>query len=439
MNTEHSNVRSRREPAGRVYRRCACRSAVTRRQLGARCPLLPDERHGRWYFAVQVSGVDGRRERVRRGGFATRADAERACWELLQLPGPRAVARSWTLRRWLEFWLSDIEGRVRPTTLANYRWIAQRYLIPQLGGHRVGKLRTRDVQRAMDRISGQHVRGGRLISAASVHRIRAVLRSALSEARRQGMVGHNPAWRLRLPRGARPHAVVWDQRREQAWRTTGARPRVAVWDLPHLARFLEAVRCDWLFPLWWLVALRGLRRGEIAGLRWEDVDLPSRELTVPEQVVVVGGAHHVGPPKSPAGVRTLALDETSVQILHEFWQAQRRRFGHVDPRDAVFRHVNGRPVRPDWVTRRFAGLVDDLDLPPVRLHDVRHSAASLAGAAGVDLKVIQHDLGHSSPVTTAQTYVSVFQQTARAAVRATAQLLLTHARIRMSLEGASEA
>jgi len=105
----------------------------------------------------------------------------------------------------------------------------------------------------------------------------------------------------------------------------------------------------------------------------------------------------------------------------------------------VFLHGNGRPVTPDWLTRRFADLVAELDLPPVWLHDLRHLAASIAGAAGVDLKVIQHAMGHSSPVTTAEAYRIVFQQTAQAAVRASAHLLLSHARIRMSLDAASQA
>ncbi len=129
-----------------------------------------------------VAGVDGRRVRVRRGGFATRADAERAGWDLLQLPGAQAVARTWTLRRWLEFWLSEIDGQLRPTTVANYRWMLHRYLILLLGGQRLGKLRTKQVQRAMDVICRQRVRAGRLVSPGSVHRIRAVLRSALSAA-----------------------------------------------------------------------------------------------------------------------------------------------------------------------------------------------------------------------------------------------------------------
>lgn len=438
MSMEQNGLSFELTGGGRVYKRCGCRSVETGRQVW-QCPTLVDERHGRWYFAVQIPGADGRRRRVRRGGFATQAAAERACWELCQLPGPRAVARMWTVRRWLEFWLSDVEGRLRPTTVVNYRSIVHRYLVPCLGAHQLSKLRTRDAQRAMDAISRQYVRGGRLISPGTVNRIRAVLRSALSEARRQGFVGHNAAWRLRLPNGTRPHPVVWDEQREKAWRNTGVRPRVAVWDLRHLARFLEAVQDDRLLALWWLVALRGPRRGEVAGLRWEDIDLAGGELRIREQVIVIGGVEHLGPPKSPAGVRTLALDEFTVRLLWELWHEQRRRLGSVDPKGRVFRHADGRPVTPDWLTRRFAQLVDELDLPPVRLHDLRHGAACIAGAVGTDLKVIQHDMGHSSPVTTAQTYVSVFQQVAKAAVRASAELLLSHTRIRMSLDGASEA
>ncbi|GAA0902438.1 site-specific integrase [Virgisporangium aurantiacum] len=388
---------------------------------------------------MQVTGPDGRRMRVRRGGFATRADAERGSWELLQVPGPEAVARTWTVRRWLEFWLSEVESRLRPTTVLNYRSIVDRYLVPRLGGHRLSRLSTRDVQRAMDAIMREQVRGDRLISPASVHRIRAVLRSALSEARRQGMVGRNAARGVRLPGGARAHAVVWDAARIEAWHESGVRPRVAVWDLPELGRFLKSVRDDPLFPLWWLVALRGLRRGEIVGLRWEDVDLVAGELAIREQVLVVRGKERVGPPKSVAGVRTLALDEFSVQVLKEHRERQIRQLGRVNARDRMFRHPNGRPVSADWLTRRFAKVVKNLGLPPVRLHDLRHAAAGIAGAAGVDLKVIQHDLGHSSAVTTADTYAVVFRQSAKASVHATAALLLSHAHVRMSLEGASQA
>ncbi|AEV81196.1 integrase family protein [Actinoplanes sp. SE50] len=96
-------------------------------------------------------------------------------------------------------------------------------------------------------------------------------------------------------------------------------------------------------------------------------------------------------------------------------------------------------MRPDWLTHRFHVLVVRFGLPLVRLHDLRHGAASLAGAAGVELKVIQHDLGHSSAVTTADTYWTVFRELAHQAVAVTAGLLRTHARFRLRLEAASQA
>jgi integrase len=102
------------------------------------------------------------------------------------------------------------------------------------------------------------------------------------------------------------------------------------------------------------------------------------------------------------------------------------------------------PQKPHWRTysplsHRFRGLIRKLGLPPVRLHDLRHGAASLAGAAGVELKVIQHDLGHSSAVTTADTYWTVFRELAHKSVAATAALLRSHARFRMNLGAASQA
>lgn len=423
---------------GRVYPRCGCRSSVTGQQVW-KCPRRGEPGHGSWYYAVQVTGPDGRRNRARKGGFASRSEAERAAWELLELPGPEAAARMWTVGRWLEFWLSEQESRLRPNTVINYRSIVRKHLIPALGGHRLNKLNTRDVQRAIDVIARRKVRGDRLISASSVNRVRAVLRSALSEARRQGMVGYNAAWGVRMPSGVRPHAVIWTEERIKEFEEFGIRPRVAVWDLPDVGRFLRSVKDDPLFPLWWLVALRGPRRGEIAGLRWEDVDLVAGCFSIREQVTVVNGKEIIGPPKSSAGVRTLALDEYSVQLLEALREWQRRRFGQVGAKDRVFRRVDGRPVRAEWLTRRFKELAEEAGLPPVRLHDLRHCAAGAAGAAGVDLMTIQRDLGHASPVTTAETYWVVFLEVARRSVQATAALLLKHAKVRMSLEGASQA
>ncbi|MFG1884551.1 tyrosine recombinase XerC [Micromonospora sp. NPDC049102] len=398
--------------------------------------------HGRWYFAVQVTNLDDRRVRIRRGGFRSSWEAERASWEFLQLPDAQAASEWWTLGRWLEYWLSELDGQLRPTTLMNYRSIVKNHLLPKVSKLRMPELRTRHLQRAMDSIARQRTAGGHTLSPGTLDRIRAVLRSALSEARRRGVLktNSNPARGLRLPNGARPRAVLWDDDHEEVWRETGIRPRVAVWDLPHVGKFLESTRNDPMFALWWLVALHGLRRGEVAGLRWEDVDLAAGRLTVREQVIVLRGMEITGPPKSAAGVRVIELDEFTVEVLRALWNEQRRRFGSPSPKARMFRHANGRVVRPDWLTRRFARLVEELGLPPVRLHDLRHGATGIALASGSDLKVIQEKLGHSTPITTIEIYACVIKSLAQASVRAAAELLLSHVgRRRLSFGSASQA
>ena len=105
---------------GTVFARCACRSPETGRQLGAQCPRRGQVGHGRWYCDAHVPGADGRQKRLRQGGFLTRAAAEQGLVEVLELDGPDAMAETWTVKRWLEYWLSLSEDRLRPSTLRAY-------------------------------------------------------------------------------------------------------------------------------------------------------------------------------------------------------------------------------------------------------------------------------------------------------------------------------
>jgi len=161
-------------------------------------------------------------------------------------------------------------------------------------------------------------------------------------------------------------AVAWTREREKLWWVTGAKPPVAVREVDHVAEFLEAVQDDPLFPLWWLIALRGLRRGEAVAVRGSDLDERYRELSVKRQLLVIDGKVHIGPPKSAAGVRTLALDEFTNELLRRLKRSQERRFAGTDrnPHGYLFTHPDGRPLRPDWLSHRFHALVRKLGLPP---------------------------------------------------------------------------
>jgi integrase len=161
-----------------------------------------------------------------------------------------------------------------------------------------------------------------------------------------------------------------------------------------------------------------LRRGESAGLAWEDVDLDGAAVAVRRQRVLIGREVIEDDPKSEAGERTVPLDAGTVAALRAQRRAQlaeRLEWGSawVDS-GKVFTRENGEPLHPATISDRFHELVVAADLPPVRLHDLRHGAASLMLAAGVDLKVVQETLGHSSITLTSDTYTSVYPAVAGA-------------------------
>jgi integrase len=365
---------------------------------------------------------------------------------VLDAPAEQSTARAWTVARWLRYWLTLIEPNLRPSTVHAYRDHTDRYLIPLLGRLTLADLTSQRLQSCFNVLARRRTGKGAALSAATVDRIRATLRSALNTAVREGLIATNPVRLVRLARPVRPHPVVWTDERVATWRRDGVRPSVAVWTVRQLITFLVGVQHDRLAALWWLVALRGLRRGELAGLYRDDLDAKAHELAIHNQYVALPGQLYCGPPKSRASTRTIALDnacvrrlldqtiQQTVELLEHRYIAQRRSDArtHTGPGwrsgEPLFTYADGRPIRPEYLTHRFAQLVKQLDLPPIRLHDLRHGAATLALAAHTDLKVIQQMLGHSSIVTTADTYTSVLPEIAHHAAQATADMILETAR-----------
>ncbi|MCW2932361.1 MAG: integrase family protein [Actinomycetia bacterium] len=409
---------------GSVYRRCGCRDENTGKLLGARCPGLPSPKHGSWYFNADLPSAAGERRRVRRGGFTTRAAAVAALEALASpaaAPEPRLSTGEW-LGRWLASRVS-----LRPSTARSYAAHVRGYLIPYLGTTPLAALTAGDVQAMFTAVIRDETVLGRPVSAATLHRIHATLRAALNGAVRARLIAVNPGRFPELPKAARPRPQVWTPALTERWQREGWRPVVGVWTAAQTAQFLRQVRGHRLYALFHLVALRGLRRGEAAGLRWSDLDLDAGTLTVTGQLQQLGGRMVAGPPKSDAGRRVIALDKTTIAALREHRLRQQAERAAAGTRWAetgyVFTTRTGGPVGPDRVTRLFRELVADSGLPPVTLHGLRHGAATLALAAGTDLKVVQDQLGHSTVVLTADTYTSVLPETARAAAERTAAFL----------------
>jgi len=174
--------------------------------------------------------------------------------------------------------------------------------------------------------------------------------------------------------------------------------------------------------------MRGLRRGEACGLRWCDIDLDSGTAMISWQLQQYDGHVVLCPPKTAHSERIVALDRTTVAALraHRSRQLTERAAAGGDYLDSgyVFTRPSGDPMAPDWLSRYFRQLNTASGLPPIRLHDLRHGAASLALAAEAELKVVQDMLGHSSIVLTADTYTSVLPEVARKVAEDIASLVI---------------
>ena len=400
---------------GAVYKRCGCVGGAGQRR-GSACPLLVRAGHGSWYWTAELGrGVDGRRRRRRRGGYPTRRSAQQALGRLLGAQQPSEVSQLST-GRWPRSWLAQ-RVDLRPSTRRMYESHLRLYLLPGLARIPLAELSAVQI-RVMVAGASAGRRPGRSLSAATLVRVLATLRSALNAAVREGLIESNPVDQVALPPRQVPHPRVWTEARVAAWRAGGARPVVAVWTAAQTARFLDVAGSDPLYPLLHLVAVRGLRRGEAVGLTWEAVDLNLATLTVCRQVLEVGGRLVTGPPKSAASRRSIALDDDTVAMLRGY-QAEHG----SGPGGYVVSSRCGGPIRPQRLTAAVRRIARENGLPPVRLHDLRHGAASLALAAGADLKAVQDLLGHASIVLTADTYTSVLPEVGRAAAEGVATLI----------------
>ena len=266
-----------------------------------------------------------------------------------------------------------------------------------------------------------------------------------------GVLPANVASLAELPPGSRPKALVWTDERVRAWqkdfdtrhaaaRTAGGRvspvdiwisaPRpspVMVWTPAQTMVFLDAARRHRLHALWRLIATRGLRRGESCGLRRTDTDLHAATATIRWQITQLGWDPVQGAPKSDAGERTVALDADTITDMTRWRQEQDKE------KDAAgnawagsgfeFTDERGSPLHPAVVTEQFQLIAYLAGLPPIRLHDLRHGAATLLLAAGHDMKVVQETLGLSSITIAADTYTSVLPQLARKSAEDVAALI----------------
>ena len=392
--------------AGRTFPRCACRDPENpRRFLGKSCPKLAgDSRHGSWSFALEQPTMGGRRSTLRRSGFPTRKAAQAALDKLAerQHNGITTDDRE-TVADYLTAWLPT-RRNLKPTTVSLYRSYIDNDLIPALGSAPLEKLSHVHVAR----LTADLEAAGR--GATTVRRIVATLSSAMTDAVRHRRLAHNPARYASLPEITRSERGGWEVAEAVAF-------------LAHVADVGD--RDAELFEL--LIGT-GMRKGEALALRWSDVNLTRRVTHVRRTLSVVEKSALVfTTPKTKGSAAGVGLSKRVVAALERQrarQDAERADWGDAyQDGDLVFAREDGRPLRPEYVLRRFRALTDAARLPRVRVHDLRHLAASMMIAAGVPLAIVSKTLRHSTVSITADVYSHMTAEVAREAVDAMATAL----------------
>jgi integrase len=354
-------------------------------------------RGAKWAVIVDVGrDATGRRKQRWHSGYETKRDASRALTDILAglQAGAYVEPSKQTVAAFLDEWIDGVRATLRPSTWASYKLNVERHIIPGIGSVPLQQLTPTRINSLYAHLlaSGRSDGKGGL-SPRTVKYIAIILKRALSEAVRWQQLIRNPADAAQSPRPA--HAA-----------------EMKTWNGDELHRFLRHVESDPLYPAYLFSATCGTRRGETLGLRWRDVDLAAGRVSITQTLLAIAYRLQFSTPKTAKGRRMISMDATTVAALREHRRRQleaRLAFGsgYRDDLDLVFARADGSPIHPERLTRAFEAQLRKAALPHIRLHDLRHTCASLMLAAGVPAKVASERLGHSSIGITLDTYSHV--------------------------------
>ena len=350
-------------------------------------------------------GVDRNGRRVRKyRTFDTKRDATRAFNEhkVKMDKGTQIMPSEYTFAQWLDYWYKDIIlPQIEETTAYGYRGMIENYVMPQLGEIRLQKLTARDIQQYYTWLMDE-----KELSPNTVIKHHNLLTNTLNAAERQEYITKNPMRAVSPPK---------------------KRQREAKFYTPEQLGILldKAVGTRLELPVF-ICAYLGLRRGELCGLRWNDVDLEHKTITIENTRTQAGKKEIEKGTKTVSSTRTLYLPDTLCDMLkaaREHQQACRAEYKNAyDDNDYVVVMEDGRPFRPNYLSELFGKFLADNDLPKIVLHELRHTFASLSNQAGIPAYNIGKALGHSTPATTQKIYTHLLDQTHTQAVEGVAAI-----------------
>lgn len=312
-------------------------------------------------------------------------------------------SEQYTVGQWMDIWFENwAKVKVRPSSHQTYRGYIENHIKPRIGDIPLAKLTTLDLQKLykdllnggrVERTEAKHQPKG--LSAKTVRNINQVISSAMDFAKEQRLILTNPTDGCALPKPAHKEMKTLS----------------ADW----LAAFLREAKESGVFELYYIELATGLRRGELLGLKWSDIDFNQGILHIRRQVARINGEVVEAPLKTENSYRTLPIGADAVEILLEQKEKTHSEY--------VFPSSTGDPISPDSVLHMLHRVLKRAGLPKVRFHDLRHTFATLALQNGVDIKTVSGMLGHYSAGFTLDTYAHVTTAAQKQAAQTMGNLL----------------
>ncbi|HEX9375526.1 MAG TPA: tyrosine-type recombinase/integrase [Actinomycetota bacterium] len=365
----------------------------------------------RWY-AVIYEGIDpitGRERRSWRPAGCERADAERLAARLVgERGGANDGARSLSFGAFLTSrWLPGKRLVLAASTYAAYRRYVENRIVPALGRIGMRRLRAHHLEAFYDGLL--HPRDGRAaLAPKTVYEMHLIIRGALGDAVRRGLVSRNVALVAHAPR---LRSIPKVEQRS--------------WTAEELHAFLGAAAGHRFFAALWLAAFTGMRRNEVLGLRWKDFDDKAATISINRGLVAIDYEVHETRGKTTNARRRIDLDPTTVSVLTAWrhWQQAEQRAADIETAGWMFTDGGGEPIHPHAISQTFERIARRAGVPVIRLHDLRHTHGTLLIAAGVPVKVVSERLGHATPSFTIETYQHVLPGMQADAARVFEQLV----------------
>jgi integrase len=350
---------------------------------------------GHWAIILDLNDSAGPRRRKWHSFKGTKREAQKECARLIHEMnvGTYIQPSKATLAAYLEIWLADIKSRITPKTHLRYSELARKNIVPLLGQTLLKDLQPAAISQAYARLLESGHRKGGGLSAGTVRHVHRLLKQALAQAVRWGgdwAISRNPCDAVRPPKAAQA--------------------KMRVYDVAQTVELIDAIRRSRLFVAVLLGVCCGLRRGEIAALRWGQVDLNAGSLSIVQSAEQTGTTVRYKEPKT-GRARTVALSAIMVEELraHRLRQSEELlRLGiRVTDENFVCAREDGLPLQPQTLTHEWKRLVAKTGLPRIRFHDLRHSHATAMLATGVHPKIASERLGHSKVGITLDLYSHV--------------------------------